>query len=495
MDPGTAAKIAMRLKALKDRIFGNDNDGGHNTIGVILGIIIFVMIIAFPVFCIKHPIMALKIAAASNDISINGDYLGCIAGKYETPDSDPSYISSGSGDHGGVSYGIPQFPTNGGMANRFVSWLKGQNEELGSLFDGTSAGTESFNSAWKQAANMNAELFGALQITYSHQIDVVPLVEKTLEELEIDLNRSRALQELAISIGQQYGPGTSVIKNSGVTADMSDEEIVKRIYQYKRDSVDKYFSSSSSSVRNSLRNHRFVDEEQDVLNMLGQPPKGVIGGDEENGVLNVDIDVTGLHKDSGYDLLKDFISKWILSGSTIVENSGAGELAANSGEPYTGSGVPLFLQGSYADVSYGSHGTIASSGCGPTSMAMISTYLTGFVTTPIDTASWSVAHGYRASSGTSWGFFSAYAQTAGFQCANVSYSENNIISVLQSGKVMITSMKPGHFTKGGHFIVLRGITADGKILVNDPASEVRTNQEWDVSIVAKETKQAWAFWK
>ena len=32
---------------------------------------------------------------------------------------------------------------------------------------------------------------------------------------------------------------------------------------------------------------------------------------------------------------------------------------------------------------------------------------------------------------------------------------------------MILSMNPGHFTKSGHFIVLRGITSDGKILVND----------------------------
>lgn len=58
---------------------------------------------------------------------------------------------------------------------------------------------------------------------------------------------------------------------------------------------------------------------------------------------------------------------------------------------------------------------------------------------------------------------------------------------------MILSMNPGHFTKIGHFIVLRGITSDGKILVNDPASTERTNQTWDVGTVAGESARAWAF--
>lgn len=44
-------------------------------------------------------------------------------------------------------------------------------------------------------------------------------------------------------------------------------------------------------------------------------------------------------------------------------------------------------------------------------------------------------------------------------------------------------MAKGHFTSGGHFIVLRGVTAEGKILVADPASIDRSNQEWELSII------------
>ena len=59
-------------------------------------------------------------------------------------------------------------------------------------------------------------------------------------------------------------------------------------------------------------------------------------------------------------------------------------------------------------------------------------------------------------------------------------------------------MGPGKFTSGGHFIVLRGITEDGKILVADPGSQKRSNQKWDLSLIlsqAKENAQAGGpFW-
>ena len=49
-------------------------------------------------------------------------------------------------------------------------------------------------------------------------------------------------------------------------------------------------------------------------------------------------------------------------------------------------------------------------------------------------------------------------------------------------------MAEGHFTKGGHFIVLRGMQ-DGKILVADPASYQRSGQSWDLSIILDEASR------
>ncbi len=61
-----------------------------------------------------------------------------------------------------------------------------------------------------------------------------------------------------------------------------------------------------------------------------------------------------------------------------------------------------------------------------------------------------------------------------------------IADALASGKLVVAIMVTGHFTKGGHFIVLRGVTEDGKILVADPASKSRSEKEWDLSIILDE---------
>lgn len=51
---------------------------------------------------------------------------------------------------------------------------------------------------------------------------------------------------------------------------------------------------------------------------------------------------------------------------------------------------------------------------------------------------------------------------------------------------MIAIMAKGHFTSCGHFIVLRGVTADKKILVADPISRNKSEEKWDLSIILNE---------
>jgi hypothetical protein len=50
-------------------------------------------------------------------------------------------------------------------------------------------------------------------------------------------------------------------------------------------------------------------------------------------------------------------------------------------------------------------------------------------------------------------------------------------------------MSKGHFTSGGHFIVIRGVTAEGKILVADPASVKRSGTEWNLGLIVNESNR------
>jgi len=49
-------------------------------------------------------------------------------------------------------------------------------------------------------------------------------------------------------------------------------------------------------------------------------------------------------------------------------------------------------------------------------------------------------------------------------------------------------MKKGHFTTGGHFILVHGITADGKVLIADPMSLENSLKAWDINVLLNELK-------
>ena len=128
------------------------------------------------------------------------------------------------------------------------------------------------------------------------------------------------------------------------------------------------------------------------------------------------------------------------------------------------------LDGRWKNKMYSSVGsynqTIGSSGCGPTSAAMIVTACKGAIT-PDVMADLFVKYGYRsANNGTYWSAFRAIADEF-----DIGYKEtSNIdtaISLLRNNNYVVASVGNGLFTTGGHFIVLTGIDGD-TIKVYDP---------------------------
>ena len=51
-------------------------------------------------------------------------------------------------------------------------------------------------------------------------------------------------------------------------------------------------------------------------------------------------------------------------------------------------------------------------------------------------------------------------------------------------------MGRGTFTTGGHFMLLRGITKNKKVLIADPASFNRSKKKWALSLIQSESKHA-----
>lgn len=110
--------------------------------------------------------------------------------------------------------------------------------------------------------------------------------------------------------------------------------------------------------------------------------------------------------------------------------------------------------------------TIGTSGCGPTSAAMVVTATKGSIT-PAKMSDLFVEYGYRsANNGTYWSAFRAVADEF-----NIGYTETSDIQralqLLQNNHYVVVSVGNGLFTTGGHFIVLTKL--DGNTIeVFDP---------------------------
>ena len=136
---------------------------------------------------------------------------------------------------------------------------------------------------------------------------------------------------------------------------------------------------------------------------------------------------------------------------------------------------------------YGRTGTIGWEGCGPTALAMVVASMTDNKVTPYDVAQWSVRNGYRCEGNGSYhSLIPNGGEHYGLTVDKIGKDSKKLVEALESGKLVIAIMAPGHFTTTGHFIVLRGITEDGKVLVADPASVKRSNQEWPLHTVVNE---------
>lgn len=122
--------------------------------------------------------------------------------------------------------------------------------------------------------------------------------------------------------------------------------------------------------------------------------------------------------------------------------------------------------------------SIAVAGCGPTSMAMIMKSY-GCDVDPQVVADYSQSHGFHGN-GTSGGLYSSIGQKYGLTVDELGCNMSSMTNAIKSGMPCIFSANGnGSFSSSGsgHVLTIVGLTSDGYYLVNDPASEARTQDK------------------
>ena len=140
---------------------------------------------------------------------------------------------------------------------------------------------------------------------------------------------------------------------------------------------------------------------------------------------------------------------------------------------------------------------IAKAGCGPTSMAVVITSLTGKWVTPLDTAIWGYQHGFYSREGSAHEMIPAMAAAYGLRCQGAGTDYQTIKKALKAGKPVVCLMGPGYFTRGGHFMVLVAIDNNNCVTVADVGSRTRSAYKYRLADVIAQSKGASAggpFW-
>ena len=132
------------------------------------------------------------------------------------------------------------------------------------------------------------------------------------------------------------------------------------------------------------------------------------------------------------------------------------------------------------------------SGCGPTCLSMVCLYLLDDpIYTPQYVAEFAKENGYSVDgNGSAWTLISKGGIELGLDVTEIPLDENRIVRNLEVGNPIICVVGPGDFTSTGHFIIMTGYE-DGCVSVNDPNSNTRSEQLWDLKSVMSQIRNLW----
>lgn len=116
--------------------------------------------------------------------------------------------------------------------------------------------------------------------------------------------------------------------------------------------------------------------------------------------------------------------------------------------------APLYFQQDYPNSKYGDY-NLVTYGCGITTMAMLTTYMTDKEWTPPVMAG--LYGSYCSKAGTAHSLFLEVPADRGFYCIKRTASWSEALEALENGYMVVTLQRDGFWTNGGHYLLLHNL--------------------------------------
>lgn len=181
--------------------------------------------------------------------------LGQTSSHFESGGAGPGTISTGEGDHGGVSYGTYQLSSAAGTVAEYI-----HSSPYKSHFEGLKPATQAFNDVWSQLAR-DEPAFGTSQHDFIKSTHYDPQTTQ-LSNAGLDLSsRGPAVQDMVWSMSVQYRNGTAGIIDRGLREQFGegydlfrilDKELIEATHDTKLRHVNEDFHRSSERVQQNL---------------------------------------------------------------------------------------------------------------------------------------------------------------------------------------------------------------------------------------------------
>lgn len=212
--------------------------------------------------------------------------LGDLSKKYES-NGNPSIISSGEGDYGGVSYGMYQLSSTMGSVDEFIDWgihcgVANYVNYANQLDNCRPINSPQFKAKWRELGDSPYTNFSSMQhdyIKFAYYDVAVRNLKRALFSIE---NHSDALKDVVWSASVQYGAGevvelfqsameyvpsyTKGWNLSYIDALRFDYDLIVGVYETRKQHPW-IWNGNPESIKQSLRN-RFDNEKRDALVMF-----------------------------------------------------------------------------------------------------------------------------------------------------------------------------------------------------------------------------------